>query len=98
MAIAKPLIMLARSRPTTTSLLAASRIRTSTPATVALFSTSSPRAATPAGPPPAGFRMDKPKRWDEQPENALDKAGRYFLMTEMLRGMYVVLEQFFRPP
>ena len=28
----------------------------------------------------------------------MDKASNYFLLTEMLRGMYVVLEQFFRPP
>ena len=34
----------------------------------------------------------------ENGESALDKAGKFFLMTEMLRGMYVVLEQFFRPP
>jgi len=27
----------------------------------------------------------------------MDKVGNYFLFTEMLRGMYVVLEQFFRP-
>jgi len=27
-----------------------------------------------------------------------DQAGNYFLLTEMMRGMYVVLEQFFRPP
>jgi len=24
--------------------------------------------------------------------------GKFFLMTEMARGMYVLLEQFFRPP
>ena len=28
----------------------------------------------------------------------MTKASNYFLMTEMLRGMYVVIEQFFRPP
>lgn len=31
-------------------------------------------------------------------ESTLDRAGRFFLMSEMVRGMYVVLEQFFRPP
>ncbi|KAG5297425.1 NADH-ubiquinone oxidoreductase [Histoplasma ohiense] len=62
------------------------------------FSTSSPRPATPAGPPRQGFRLPAPKAWDQGDESALDKAGKYFLMTEMLRGMYVVLEQFFRPP
>ncbi|KAK5013213.1 ndufs8, ubiquinone oxidoreductase 23 kd subunit, partial [Cryomyces antarcticus] len=96
MASTKPLAMLVRSRPTS-SLLASTR--TFTPATsTALFSTSNPRAATPQGPPPQGFRMPRPLRWNESKESALDKAGRYFLMTEMLRGMYVVLEQYFRPP
>ncbi|KAI9731465.1 MAG: hypothetical protein M1818_007855 [Claussenomyces sp. TS43310] len=54
--------------------------------------------ATPSGPPPSGFRLPKPQRWDQSKESGLDKAGKYFLMTEMARGMYVVLEQFFRPP
>ncbi len=49
------------------------------------------------GPPPKGFRLPKPKRFDEG-EGVMDKASNYFLMTEMFRGMYVVLEQFFRPP
>ncbi|KAA6408887.1 MAG: NADH-ubiquinone oxidoreductase 23 [Lasallia pustulata] len=56
------------------------------------------RAATPAGPPPQGFRLPRKERWDESKQSALDKAGTFFLMTEMMRGMYVVLEQFFRPP
>lgn len=56
------------------------------------------RAALPAGPPPSNFRLPRTKRWDEGSETSLDKAGNYFLMTEMLRGMYVVIEQFFRPP
>lgn len=42
-------------------------------------------------------RLNRPERWDEG-ESSLDKAGKFFLMTEMLRGMYVVLEQFFRAP
>lgn len=42
-------------------------------------------------------RISRAPAWDEG-ESALDKAGNYFLMTEMFRGMYVVLEQFFRPP
>lgn len=62
------------------------------------FSTTCPRPATPSGPPPSSFRLPRPKRWDEGSETSLDKAGNYFLLTEMLRGMYVVLEQFFRPP
>lgn len=28
----------------------------------------------------------------------MDRAANYFLMTEMMRGMYVLMEQFFRPP
>lgn len=61
------------------------------------FSTSSFRPAI-SGPPPSGFRLPRRERWDESNESSLDKAGKYFLLTEMLRGMYVVLEQFFRPP
>ncbi|KAL8804516.1 MAG: hypothetical protein Q9182_002524 [Xanthomendoza sp. 2 TL-2023] len=64
----------------------------------AAFTTSTTRAATPSGPPPSGFRLPRTKRWDEGTESSLDKAGKYFLMTEMVRGAYVVLEQFFRPP
>ncbi|KAK9474771.1 uncharacterized protein V1510DRAFT_410623 [Dipodascopsis tothii] len=47
--------------------------------------------------PPANFRIAPAKNWDEG-ESALDKAGRFFLMAEMFRGMYVVLEQYFRAP
>lgn len=65
---------------------------------VASFSSSASRSATPKGPPPSGFRLPRPKRWDESEESSLDKASKYFLMAEMFRGMYVVLEQFFRPP
>jgi len=63
-----------------------------------LFSTSSPRLATPSGPPPQGFRLPAPSRWDSAKETTLDKAGNYFLLLELFRGMYVVLEQFFRAP
>lgn len=62
------------------------------------FSSSAYRSATPSGPPPAGFRLPPPKRWDQGDESSLDKASKYFLMAELFRGMYVVLEQFFRPP
>ncbi|BDD60646.1 NADH dehydrogenase Fe-S protein subunit 8 ndufs8 [Monascus purpureus] len=65
---------------------------------IAGFSSSASRAATPAGPPPSGFRLPPPKRWDQNPESSLDSASKYFLLAEMFRGMYVVLEQFFRPP
>ncbi|KIW28474.1 NADH-ubiquinone oxidoreductase 23 kDa subunit, mitochondrial [Cladophialophora immunda] len=65
--------------------------------TTAQFHSSSPRNALPSGPPPQGYRLPRPKRFDEG-EGVMDKASNYFLLTEMLRGMYVVLEQFFRPP
>lgn len=98
MASAKPLTMLvARSRPTAT-ISRTTRTFTPTSSSLAAFSTTGLRAATPSGPPPAGFRLPKPERWDQSKESTLDKAGKYFLLTEMARGMYVVLEQFFRPP
>jgi hypothetical protein len=99
MASAKPLTMLvARSRPTA-RLSNAARPFAPSSSPLAAFSTSTFRAyATPSGPPPPGFRLPKPERWDQSKESSLDKAGKYFLLTEMARGMYVVLEQFFRPP
>lgn len=54
--------------------------------------------ATPSGPPPKGFRLPPPTEWDQEKEGTYTKAGKYFLLTEMFRGMYVLLEQFFRPP
>ena len=63
-------------------------------ANAAFFSSSAHRAATPDGPPPANFRLARPER----KESVWDQAGNYFLLTEMMRGMYVVLEQYFRPP
>ncbi|KAG4221627.1 hypothetical protein PC116_g29897 [Phytophthora cactorum] len=54
--------------------------------------------ATPAGTPVKGFRTPPPKRWDEQEDGTFERAGKYFLLTEMFRGMYVALENFFRPP
>lgn len=50
------------------------------------------------GPPPKGFRQPPPTKWDEDSEATFDKLGKYFLLTEMTRGMYLLLEQFFRPP
>lgn len=63
----------------------------------ASFSTSTARHALPAGPPPKGYRLPSPKPFDAK-ESVMDRASNYFLLTEMFRGMYVVLEQFFRPP
>ena len=68
------------------------------PPRAALFSTTARLTATPHGPPPKGFRLPPPIRWYEKKESLLDQAGRYFLLTEMLRGMWVLMEQFFRPP
>ena len=96
MASARSLTTLARARPASSSLASVLAARKTCPS--ATFTTSSRLAALPAGPPPSGFRLPSVKRWDEGKESSLDKAGKYFLLTEMLRGMYVVLEQFFRPP
>jgi len=105
MASMRPLNLLARSssRPATTTTLASILLRHHNNQQrpllfAASFSTSLRRAALPMGPPPVGYRMPKPARWNTDGETALDKAGTYFLMTEMLRGMWVVLEQFFRVP
>ncbi|KAF4624291.1 hypothetical protein G7Y89_g13882 [Cudoniella acicularis] len=98
MASAKPLTMLvARSRPAARLL---SSMRTFAPMTIPLaaFSTTSLRAATPSGPPPAGFRLPRPERWDESKESSLDKAGKYFLLTEMARGIYTIYYPFEKGP
>ena len=77
----------------------ASSLRQTTPyMNAAFFSSSARRAATPEGPPPQNFRFPRQERWDTTKESVWDRAGNYFLLTEMMRGMYVVLEQFFRPP
>ncbi|KHN97446.1 NADH-ubiquinone oxidoreductase 23 kDa subunit [Metarhizium album ARSEF 1941] len=54
--------------------------------------------ATPAGPPPKNFRTSRHTEWPWDKETTLDRLGKYFLLTEMARGMYVLMEQFFRPP
>lgn len=93
MASTRTLVALTRARPTTVPVasLVAARVPASS------FSTTTSRTAV-GGPPPPGFRLPRQKRWDESAESSLDKAGNYFLLTELFRGMYVVLEQFFRPP
>lgn len=54
--------------------------------------------ATPMGPPPRKFRTSRQVEWPWDKEGTLDRLGKYFLLTEMARGMYVLMEQFFRPP
>ena len=99
MASAKPLTMLvARSRPTARLSSSLRPLPTARSPLAVLASTGFRAYATPSGPPPPNFRLPKPERWDQSKESALDKAGKYFLLLEMARGMYVVLEQFFRPP
>ncbi|KAJ9411148.1 hypothetical protein DTO045G8_780 [Paecilomyces variotii] len=97
MASAKPLARLVAYRRPSPYLIASS-LRPSLLGSTANFSSSVSRAATPSGPPQPGFRLAPPKRWDQSEESSLDKASKYFLMAELFRGMYVVLEQFFRPP
>ena len=96
MASARSFSTLSRARPL--SLILNRSLAHGNTYTAAAFSTAFRLSATPAGPPPSGFRLPRKERWDESKESSLDKAGNYFLLTEMLRGMYVVLEQFFRPP
>lgn len=54
--------------------------------------------ATPNGPPPQNFRTSKRVEWAWEKDNTLDRLGKYFLLSEMGRGMYLLMEQFFRPP
>ena len=54
--------------------------------------------ATPRGPPPQNFRTSRRVEWPWDKESTLDRLGKYFLLTEMARGMYVLMEQFFRAP
>lgn len=89
---------LARAAATsnTSSILPTTTYRLAAPAAAQLIARRG--YATPLGPPPKGFRQQPVKKWDEEDEGTFNKLGKYFLMTEMARGMYVLLEQFFRPP
>ncbi|KAI9738256.1 MAG: hypothetical protein M1834_008754 [Cirrosporium novae-zelandiae] len=100
MASSQPLRMLVcRAKLTTGAFSNFYAIRSPPNASIAVcFSTSSIRSALPSGAPPPGFRLPPQRRWDTDTEHTLDKAGKYFLLTEMMRGMYVLLENFFRPP
>ena len=93
----RTLTALVRTRPTSHFLLTSARTAFATQQ-LASFTKSVRRSATPAGSPPANFRLPKPVRWNERKDSVWDQAGNYFLLTEMVRGMWVVLEQFFRPP
>lgn len=79
----------------TTSIARSSRAPSSATAAVAIWSRG---YATPSGPPPKGFRLRPPPEWDQEKEGTFDRVGKYFLLSEMARGMYVLMEQFFRPP
>ena len=65
--------------------------------TVSCFHTCPSHQSVPDSHTTKSFRLPRPQRLGEG-ESAINKAGNYFLLTEMFRGMYVVLEQLFRPP
>jgi NADH dehydrogenase (ubiquinone) Fe-S protein 8 len=89
---------LARSRAMRAIALHAARQTTFASA----FSTSSQRLRLAEngaqGSAPERFRLPTPDKWNENKESVWDQAGKYFLLTEMARGMWVLMEQFFRPP
>lgn len=88
----------AASSLSTPSGLASRSITPATTSKVLVAAAARRGYATPLGPPPKGFRQQPLKKWDEDQEGTFNKLGKYFLLTEMARGMYVLLEQFFRPP
>jgi hypothetical protein len=92
MASSRPLVLLSRVSRTGNQLSAPQR------SLIASFSTSSKSAALPKGTPPSNFRLPPEINWENDPEPMSDRIGKYFLMNELFRGAYVVLEQFFRPP
>lgn len=90
---------LARTTTTTAAMLSRQALVHRPQQTVAIARIVAQRAyATPAGTTSSGFRQKRPAAWDEESESTLDRTGRYFLLTEMFRGMYVAMEQYFRPP
>jgi hypothetical protein len=60
------------------------------------FHTSTARYATASGPPPSGFRLPPENKFGHV--GLADKTSNYFLLGEMFRGMWILMEQFFRPP
>jgi NADH dehydrogenase (ubiquinone) Fe-S protein 8 len=55
-------------------------------------------AGTPISTRPEGFRIPRARTWEESKEGAIAKATKWFLLAEMFRGMYIVLEMYFRAP
>ncbi|ODV83073.1 hypothetical protein CANARDRAFT_209453 [[Candida] arabinofermentans NRRL YB-2248] len=47
---------------------------------------------------PQGFRLPRPATWEESKEGAISKATKWYLLSEMFRGMQIVLEMYFRAP
>lgn len=47
---------------------------------------------------PKGFRVPRKRTWEEEHELATSKATKFFMLNEMLRGMYITLEMYFRAP
>jgi len=95
MSSSRTLSALARSQ---TPLRLIQRSAIAQPSFAAAFSTSAIQHATSQGPPPPGFRLPSPLKQGERKDSVWDQAANYFLLTEMARGMWVLLEQFFRPP
>lgn len=81
-----------------TAMLARRQLASSSLVAARLFVAQQRGYATPQGPPPANFRTSRQVQWTWDKQSTLDRVGKFFLMTEMARGMYVLLEQFFRPP
>lgn len=87
--MAPSMLVAARQLPRATTTMASS---------VGIVAVRARGYATPHGPPPANFRTSRKVEWTWDRESTLDRMGKFFLMTEMARGMYVLMEQFFRPP
>ncbi|RCK60798.1 NADH-ubiquinone oxidoreductase subunit, mitochondrial [Candida viswanathii] len=99
------------SRTTTRPILA--KASTTTTTTTRLLSTTSPLLKPALAPeaseylatggsthasPTKGFRIPRPKTWEESHESALSKATKFFFLSEIARGMYICMEMYFRSP
>ncbi|KAH8146057.1 uncharacterized protein LAJ45_09979 [Morchella importuna] len=93
MASIRTLALAAATRPTRPLIQ-----RTVAPAAATHFAAAAAvRNYATARTPIPGYRIGRAQTWEEG-ESSMDKAAKFFLMSEMVRGMYVVLEQFFRAP